>query len=238
MHPANCARGQSLSRKGGRPTRPPRRDRLHHVNLTATDCTLWLIRHGETTWNLEGRIQGQSESPLSESGRRQARGLGARLATTRFDRVLSSDLGRAVETARLAFPGREPELEPRLREQSAGSLEGRRVSELTPAELEGLRGLTAARAGGGPAGAEPYPDLLERARAWLAGLRGDGVVACVTHGGFIQAVLRLAFGQTDPAGWPTAPRVMIANTSITELRFVAGRAVVARVNDHAHLEGV
>lgn len=238
MHPANCARGQSLSREGGAPARAPRRDRLHHVNLTATDCTLWLIRHGETTWNLERRIQGQSDSPLSELGRRQARALGARLATTTFDRVLASDLGRAVETVGLTFPGRVPELEPRLRERAAGRLEGKHVSELTPAELEGLRGLVAARAGEEPGGAEPYADLLERARTWLAALNGHGVVACVTHGGFIQAVLRLAFAQTDPAGWRTAPRVIIANTSITELRFVAGQAVVARLNDHAHLEGI
>ncbi|HNR00235.1 MAG TPA: histidine phosphatase family protein, partial [Trueperaceae bacterium] len=90
---------------------------------------LWLIRHGETEWNRQGRIQGHSDNPLNDLGRAQARALGGRLAVVRFDRIYSSDLGRAIETARLVFPDRAIETDVRLREVSAGVLEGKVSSE-------------------------------------------------------------------------------------------------------------
>lgn len=60
-----------------------------------------LIRHGETEWNRSRRIQGQLDSPLTDAGRLQATGWGKRLTCCRWDRILVSDLGRAMETGRL-----------------------------------------------------------------------------------------------------------------------------------------
>ena len=100
---------------------------------------LWLVRHGETDWNAEGRWQGHADVPLSEIGRDQAHRLAQRLEGVSFDAVISSDLVRALETARIvsARLGSSPSLviDPRWREIHVGALSG-----LTPAEAE-ARGL-------------------------------------------------------------------------------------------------
>lgn len=62
---------------------------------------LYLVRHGETVFNLEGRIQGHSDSPLTPLGIKQAKAIGKRLAFEKFDAIYSSDLGRALATAEL-----------------------------------------------------------------------------------------------------------------------------------------
>ena len=64
---------------------------------------IWLVRHGQSTWNVEGRLTGWADVPLTALGQRQARALWEWLSAERFDRVLASDLQRAVHTARLAY---------------------------------------------------------------------------------------------------------------------------------------
>ena len=68
--------------------------------------TLLLVRHGETEWNAEGRIQGHTDIGLSEKGAEQARSLGQRLVDLRIDAAYSSDLKRTSETAKLALGDR------------------------------------------------------------------------------------------------------------------------------------
>ena len=67
----------------------------------ADKARLWLVRHGETTWNQQSRLQGQSDTPLSARGERQAARLGARLVREEIDAVYASDLERAWRTADL-----------------------------------------------------------------------------------------------------------------------------------------
>src|SRR5512134_3367418 len=86
---------------------------------------LWLIRHGETSWNAEGRVQGQTDVPLSDVGHSQARALADRLAGRSFGALYSSDLQRVTQTAlpvsqTLGLPIRA---EPRLRERHYGMFE-------------------------------------------------------------------------------------------------------------------
>src|SRR6266851_890326 len=94
--------------------------------------TIYLIRHGETDWNRDRRIQGQSDTPLNDVGRAQARLLGLKLLDVRFELAYSSDLSRAIETAELI-------LEPRpiaiatdvgLRERAFGEWEGGLAEEI------------------------------------------------------------------------------------------------------------
>jgi broad specificity phosphatase PhoE len=93
---------------------------------------LCLVRHGQTTWNLEGRYQGQSDVPLNEIGRAQARYVAEQLQSEQFSAIYSSDLKRAKETADiigecLHLP---ITLEPRLREINQGEWEGQLVDAI------------------------------------------------------------------------------------------------------------
>lgn len=196
---------------------------------------IWFIRHGQTDWNLEGRIQGASDRDLNETGKRQAALLRQRLHGLTFDAVWSSDLRRARQTAEIAFPDSAIRLDERLREMHAGVHEGMLFKEL-PAEAAALR--AAVRAGDAtlaPAGGESYRDVIARIRGWLADLPQSGRIASVVHGGVVHAAVRLALGQQ--AGWPDGAQLSTANTSITELHVAASGLTLVRLNDHAHLEG-
>lgn len=89
-------------------------------------CTIYLVRHGETQWNIEHRIQGHKDSPLTQKGREQASFLGEKLKNVHFDAVFSSDLGRARQTAELITLSKKMAIQTTqaLRERSFGPNEG------------------------------------------------------------------------------------------------------------------
>jgi probable phosphoglycerate mutase len=96
--------------------------------------TIYLIRHGETEWNLAGRWQGHADVPLNELGARQAQLVGRRLARegARFDAIYSSDLARAFQTAwEIGAAVKVPvQLLPPLREIDLGAWSGRTYDEI------------------------------------------------------------------------------------------------------------
>ncbi len=149
---------------------------------------LYLVRHGESTWNVEGRVQGQTRHvPLTHVGVTQARDVAARLATAPIQRLYTSDLVRAAQTAEHISKaiGVESWPDVRLRERSYGVLEGRPNHEVP------MLGLT----GGLPPGGETFGavvrrvgELLDECAAETARLGGYGV-AMVTHGDTIAAAL-------------------------------------------------
>src|SRR5918912_2303514 len=147
---------------------------------------LILVRHGESTWNAEERLQGQLDPPLSERGREQARTLRAALDLSAFapDHILCSDLSRARETAEElgVTPARYDE---RWREIDIGEWGGRTAAEV---DAQG-GGLTNWR--GGPRTApdgEPWADFAARVAAAVDELRAaGGSWLVISHGGCVRA---------------------------------------------------
>jgi broad specificity phosphatase PhoE len=158
--------------------------------------TLLLVRHGETDWNAEGRLQGHTDTPLNDYGRRQAGALAEELDGERFDAVYSSDLARARETAEIrgARLGLGVVLEPGLREKNWGTWEG-----LTPAERDVVEyaGETT----------EAHRERTLRTLLAIAERHLEGRVLVVTHGGSMRrvqaAVLGFALPVVENCGrWP------------------------------------
>jgi probable phosphoglycerate mutase len=159
--------------------------------------TLWLVRHGESTWNARGLIQGQRSEPrLTRRGVAQARGVARRLGGRSVCALYSSDLLRAVETARpvAAAVGLSPVADRRLRERALGSAEGMPSSWLAPAE-SGLVDGSVVDPDAAPPGGESVRQLRRRVGEFLDELADDlrlgppGDVVLVVHGGVVGAAL-------------------------------------------------
>jgi broad specificity phosphatase PhoE len=200
--------------------------------------TFYLIRHGETDWNLHGRWQGHTDIPLNEDGRAQARRLAARLRAdrVRFDAIYSSDLQRAWETAGVvgAALDRAPLALPALREINVGSWSG-----LTSIEVRAQDGETYARYKSGEdaarGGGERFLDLYTRVVAaveQLADQQPGQTLALVTHGGPVRALLMHAARDKDGLD---VRHVHIGNTSITLLIGDRSDWELGPINDIAHL---
>lgn len=187
---------------------------------------IYFVRHGETAWNAEGRLQGQSDTDISAHGREQADGNGARLKeligrAQGFDFV-ASPMRRTRETMerlRTAM-GLDPQAyrtDPRLVELSFGDWQGFSYEELEQRDP----GVTAERLADKwrfvppGEGAESYALLLERVRPAILGFREPTV--CVTHGGIIRTLFVMAGALTpDEAAVVDTPQNKI-------LRLEAGK---------------
>jgi probable phosphoglycerate mutase len=154
--------------------------------VTATPSReLWLVRHGETPASRDRRLAGWTDVPLTGEGERQALALRPRLAGERFESVWSSDLERALRTARLAWG--EPRQDRRLREMSFGELEGRSWQSLPKAEQDALVRFSGFTAPGG----ESFAALRARVLSLVEGL-GPGRHLLFTHGGVVRLLSREA----------------------------------------------
>jgi probable phosphoglycerate mutase len=163
--------------------------------------TVLLARHGETTWNRSGRVQGWAPTPLTERGHEQAAALGAHLAADYdVDRLVSSDLRRAEETARhvAEHTGVDPAVDPAWRERDFGCLQGLSVSELFGGHPEfALTASGAAAATARPDSGETLVENRDRVLdAWdrlHADLAPDETVVVVSHGGPLRLLLGSIF---------------------------------------------
>ncbi|WP_374303794.1 histidine phosphatase family protein [Paracoccus sp. (in: a-proteobacteria)] len=151
---------------------------------------LYLIRHGQTRWNAEGRLQGRLDSPLTQLGRAQATALRPLVGGVRAAR-LCSPLGRAVETAQILF-GRDFDTDPRLAEIDVGAFTGRLLAELRRDIPEAFAGRPHEWYDRAPSG-EGLPGLQARLSAVLADLPGPAIL--VTHGMALAMLCALATGK-------------------------------------------
>ena len=202
-----------------------------------TDTHLLVIRHGETEWNRQGRFQGHLNSALNAEGLAQAAALGERLAAERFDLLLSSDLGRALQTASAIAmrTGHEIVVEPRLRERRMGIFQG-----LTPAEAQARYPGDYARFRSHDPdyvipGGESLRQLFQRSIACFAELavRHEGrTLAMVTHGGVLAMLYRHAMAMPLEA-----PRdFSLHNTGVNRFHHRRGAWQLQSWGDIAHLE--
>lgn len=169
--------------------------------MTSRQVILW--RHGRTEWNVAGRVQGQTDIPLDDVGRAQARLAASRLAALVPDRIVSSDLSRAAETARVLgeLTGTEVELDPRLRELDFGEREGltwRQAWEQFPAAMKAWSEGDETQI----PGSETHRQAGERFAAalhdLLEDLPADGVLVVVAHGAVLRTGACVFLGIPEP----------------------------------------
>ncbi len=130
---------------------------------------VYLVRHGETQWNAERRIQGQSDSPLTAKGEQQAMQVGERARSLGITHIISSDLGRTKRTAEIIAPcGCDITFDSRLRELDMGVLEKRQIDSLTEEEEGWRRQLVNGTQDGRIPGGESMQELSDRVHAALA----------------------------------------------------------------------
>ncbi len=166
-------------------------------NRARSTAPLYLIRHGQTDWNVEARLQGQADVDINDTGRSQARANGQRLAQLirqpeSFDFV-ASPLRRTRETmeivrGELGLPAEGYRVDARLLEVHFGDWQGytfEELEEVRPGAFE-IRNRDKWRFVPPGEKGESYAMLTERVRAWLSSL--DGPTICVTHGGVIRAL--------------------------------------------------
>lgn len=187
--------------------------------------TLLLVRHGQTDWNAEGRIQGTTDIPLNDTGREQARAAGEALRsrmTGGSALVVSSDLARAGETGRIiadVLGAEDPRTYAGLRERAYGEAEGM--------DAGALRDRFGDLHGADIPSAEPWPEVRRRALCALRVVAREArartapastPVVVVSHGALIRELIRHA-----SAGDLPRPGERLDNGSITTVRWERDR---------------
>jgi len=199
---------------------------------------IYLIRHGETAFNRDGRVQGHTESDLSELGREQARRVGERIQGVDFDHAYTSPLRRARETCALAINGSVAvDARDGLKEINLGAWEGRKASDLRkefpvevklwfhrPSEITIENGETIAQ-------------FRRRVTDEMTSIRDahpDDTLAVFAHGGVICTYLTSLLEMKLDDIW----RFKIRNGSVTRVIFPQDRPRIDLLGDIHHLDGV
>ncbi len=184
---------------------------------------LLFVRHGQTVWNTQHRMQGQKDSPLTATGRELARRLGVRLGNTHIDGVFYSPLKRADDTAHILACGRDVPLYPdeRLKELDLGRWEGedmRLMEQRYPIDFEwfwldpnrymDIRG------------GETYDHLLARTRDFLSDVGGrEGTYVAVTHAIALRSVRQNALGLSTADSRVSMPSCCLSEIDVNDGKF-------------------
>ena len=198
---------------------------------------IYLIRHGETDFNRDGRIQGYTESSLSDLGVEQARRVGERLRGLGISHAYASPLRRAADTCRIALDGSVAwETREGLREVHLGVWEGEKASALKQRYPEDVKLWFERPSAVRIEGAETIRAFRARVTRTMDAIRAErpeGVIAVFAHGGVICTYLTRLLGMKLDDIW----RFKIRNGSITRVLFPDDRARVDLLGDVAHLDG-
>ncbi len=216
---------------------------MNNSHQTGAVTRVYLVRHGETAWNLERRFQGHLDVPLSAVGLEQARAVASWLAEqgVGFAALYSSDLARAAQTARVI--GERLRLTPvyseRLREVHGGEWQGLLVEEVEaryPGQMaEWHRKIDSFIVPGG----ESIPSVQERIFAFYEAIvdkhKGEAVVL-VSHGAALAALIAAIHGWDLVNTWHTK-RARMGNTAVTviEIDSSTGKSATPLFNSSSHL---
>lgn len=193
-----------------------------------------IVRHGQTDWNVQKRLQGHTNRPLNEQGKLQAEALHEKLAHIAFKRVFTSDLERAYSTAQLILglkTSANINMSPLLRERCFGSWEGRFVVELQAylkenfhvEKMDRNEYLSLRWADG----VESYNDVYQRIETWFRSIlfdssitEGDDPILIVSHGGVLRSIL-------TQLNYQAGSRWEVSNAAFLRLRMcVDGRTTL------------
>lgn len=202
---------------------------------------LYLVRHGETEWTAAGRLQGQTDVPLSCKGRRQAQEVAQHLADVSFDAAYASDLSRALDTA-LIILAEQPSpvtlvVDSGLREISDGAYEGRTAAEVGPDPriVQGYEGpsvmLDAALPGG-----ESVRRVFLRQQRMASQLVADKR-ACVLVVGHDWALRLLAAALIGKSPERFAQLGQLSPASVSTIEVAEGSGAITLWNETGHLGG-
>jgi 2,3-bisphosphoglycerate-dependent phosphoglycerate mutase len=203
---------------------------------------VYLVRHGETQWNAERRIQGHSDSPLTEKGEQQAWQVAERAKALGVTHIIASDLGRTRRTAEIIAElcGCDITLDSRLRELDMGVLEQRNLETLTEEEEGWRRQLVNGTADGRIPGGESMQELADRMHAALATtleLPPGSRPMIVSHGMALGCLVSTILGLPAYA----ERRLRLRNCSISRIDYqdsawLASGWVVETAGDVSHLD--
>ena len=195
-----------------------------------------VVRHGETRWNVEMRIQGQRDSELTENGLAQAEAIAGRLATEHVDALVASDLGRAMQTARpiAARLGLDVIPDARFRERAFGAGEGMtytEVDQVYPGAFARIREVDPDFVIPGGESRRQFHERVRDAFEDLARRHSGRTLVVVTHGGVLATFFRHVHGIAIHL-----PRAIpITNAAYNVLRHGADGWSVESWDDSGHL---
>ena len=201
--------------------------------------TLYIVRHGETTYNLQGRIQGHLDAPLSDLGVKQAQSVACRLADENIDAIYSSDLGRARSTAEVIAAQHNLPIQesPLIRESNLGILQGLTRAEIDvkypAAEHEWRRNPLTMR----PPGAESREEVIERSLEFTKQLQinhGEAAkLVIVGHGGSLRGLIIAALDLPV-----SAYRMMHFSNASLSIIDIGEQPAIWLLNDTCHLNSL
>ena len=199
----------------------------------------FLVRHGETDWNVEGRAQGQLHVPLNDKGLAQAEAIAARLRPMPFTAVYSSDLRRVTQTAEAIMRGRDVPLVtlPALRERGFGEWEGLIFTEMEARDPERYAALVTGDDTAATPGGESERQLYERVAAGVERLleahgSDDGDLLVIAHGGSLSAAIVRLLGLPSRS----MERFLFDNCGLSAVTvYDGGSAALNLLNDTTHL---
>jgi probable phosphoglycerate mutase len=156
---------------------------------------IYLARHGQTAYNLEGRFQGWGDVPLDQTGREQARQLAVAVAAVEPVSLVSSNIVRALETATIVSEliGLEPQIDPRFAETETGDWTNRSFAEVAAEDPEAFTNFVELEADWGFPGGESFATQAARVAAGLEDWRArsnTGATVIICHGNVIRLALR------------------------------------------------